>query len=375
MSQHDHIVVAMSGGVDSSVAALLLQRQGHQVTGAFMHNWGDADGACTAREDFFDALAVCEQLGIELLALNLSATYRERVFSRFLRECRAGRTPNPDVLCNSEIKFSAFAETVMAQTGVRHMATGHYARTANGRLLRGLDDSKDQSYFLCRVTSTQLQRTLFPVGGLRKTAVREIARSAGLATAEKRDSTGICFIGERHFREFLSQHLPEHPGPMLTEHGHCIGAHRGLAFYTIGQRQGLGIGGLARCPDAPWYIAAKDVSKNALILVQGSEHPLLYSETLTTLPVQWIDGAAASADFTCTAKTRYRQPDQACRVRQQLDGSLDISFEQPQRAVTPGQWVVLYRGEQCLGGAVIDSRGPAVGRATEPVMERLADVG
>jgi tRNA-specific 2-thiouridylase len=344
----------MSGGVDSAVAALLAKREGHEVFGLFMKNWGedDTDEYCSTREDLVDAAAAADTIGIELEAVNFSAEYKERVFAEFLREYAAGRTPNPDVLCNAEIKFRAFLDHAM-RLGAEKIATGHYARVgfSGGRfsLLRGKDASKDQSYFLHRLTQEQLSRVMFPVGELKKTEVRRIAREAGLAVHAKKDSTGICFIGERPFDEFLNRYLPRAPGPMKTPEGRIVGEHKGLAFYTIGQRKGIGIGGKG----APWYVAGKDLTTNTLVVVQGHDHPLLMKTTLSAADAAWVSGTAPQAPSAHTAKTRYRQADAACTLAKVLDSEIKVDFSTPQWAVTPGQSVVLYDGEVCLGGGVI----------------------
>jgi tRNA-specific 2-thiouridylase len=357
-SEHSgaRIVVGMSGGVDSAVAALLLCRQGWDVHGLFMSNWDEDDAYCTSARDFQDARAVCRELGIPLHRVSFAQEYRERVFSHFLAEHRAGRTPNPDVLCNREIKFGVCLRHVR-RLGAEWFATGHYARRGSDALgttlLKARDAAKDQSYFLHAIERGQLQATLFPLGDLDKQQVRELARSAGIPVHDKPDSTGICFIGERPFREFLANHLASEPGPIESIDGERLGAHRGLAFHTIGQRSGLEIGGLHGRPEAPWYVAAKDAARNALIVVQGSEHPGLFSSALETGPMHWL-GEARREDFSCTARLRYRQPDQATRVRLLPDGCLRLEFTSPQRAVTPGQYAVLYDGDTCLGGAVIE---------------------
>ncbi|HXF78407.1 MAG TPA: tRNA 2-thiouridine(34) synthase MnmA [Usitatibacter sp.] len=352
------IVVGLSGGVDSAVAALLLKRAGHDVVGLFMKNWEDDDDDeyCSTREDLVDAVSAAETLGIEVEAVNFAAEYRERVFASFLEEYRAGRTPNPDVLCNAEIKFKAFLDHAM-KLGAQKIATGHYARLEErgGRfvLLKGLDPGKDQSYFLHRLTQAQLTRTVFPVGHLHKTEVRRIAREAGLPNHAKRDSTGICFIGERPFRAFLSRYLPREPGPIVTPEGERVGAHEGLMYYTLGQRQGLGIGGRREASPQPWYVAAKDLGTNTLVVVQGHDHALLQKRRLHAEDASWIAGEAPSPDDALAAKTRYRQADAACELRVSQRGSFDLEFATPQWAVTPGQSAVLYRGEVCLGGGVI----------------------
>jgi tRNA-specific 2-thiouridylase len=357
MKKHKHIVVGVSGGVDSSVAAALLKKEGHQVTGVFMKNWeGDDDAHCPAAQDLADAQSVCDKLGIPLQLVNFSNEYWERVFSFFLDEYRAGRTPNPDILCNKEIKFKAFLDYAK-QLGADHIATGHYARRSesdiNTQLLKGLDHSKDQSYFLHALNSDALAQTYFPVGALEKTEVRKIAAELGLKTHDKKDSTGICFIGERKFKTFLNEYLPAQPGDICTLEGQIIGRHDGLMFYTIGQRQGLQIGGLKGQSELPWYVAEKDLTNNRLIVVQGENHPALFKPTLIGLNPHWIN-EAPTLPLHATAKTRYRQPDQACLI-EAIPGSpnIKVSFTDPQRAITPGQSVVFYQGEVCLGGAVI----------------------
>jgi len=353
------IVVGLSGGVDSAVAALLLKRAGHDVTGLFMKNWEDDDDDeyCSTREDLIDAVSAAEKIGIDVDAVNFAAEYRDRVFASFLAEYRAGRTPNPDVLCNAEIKFRAFLDHAMA-LGAERIATGHYARVEErgGRyvLLKGLDPGKDQSYFLHRLDQAQLSRTLFPVGHLQKGEVRRIAREAGLPNHAKRDSTGICFIGERPFREFLSRYLPRDPGPMVTPEGVRVGEHQGLMYYTIGQRQGLGIGGRRGDSGEPWYVAGKDPGSNTLTVVQGHDHPLLLRRTLEAGDASWISGhAPVNGAGLLGAKTRYRQGDAACELEAADGEGFSLDFAAPQWAVTPGQSAVLYRGEECLGGGVI----------------------
>ena len=348
------VVVGMSGGVDSSVAALLAKRAGHEVVGLFMKNWEDDDNDeyCSTREDLIDAAAAADAIGIELEAVNFSAEYKERVFAEFLREYAAGRTPNPDVLCNAEIKFRAFLDHAM-RLGAEKIATGHYARTDGVRLLRGKDGSKDQSYFLHRLTREQLSRAMFPVGELRKTEVRRIALEAGLPNHAKKDSTGICFIGERPFREFLNRYLPKVPGFIVDEKNNRLGEHIGLAFYTIGQRKGIGIGGKSGSAGDAWYVADKRLDTNELVVVQGHDHPLLMKKTVAAADTAWVAGQAPSAPSTHTAKTRYRQPDAPCTLTRVLDSEIRVDFPAPQWAVTPGQSVVLYDGEVCLGGGVI----------------------
>jgi tRNA-specific 2-thiouridylase len=352
---NNKIVVGLSGGVDSAVAALLLKREGFDVTGLFMKNWEDddeADGSCPAKQDFMDVLAVADKIGIEVEAVNFAKEYKERVFAYFLREYQAGRTPNPDVLCNAEIKFKAFLDHAVS-LGAEKIATGHYAkvreRFGKFELLKAEDGGKDQSYFLHRLNQAQLSKALFPLGDLYKREVREIAREAGLPVHAKKDSTGICFIGERPFREFLERYLPKTPGDMVTPEGKVMGQHQGLAYHTLGQRQGLGIGGQGE----PWFVAAKDMGNNQLIVVQGHDHPLLLKGKLTAADLSWVSGEAPHTAWVYAAKTRYRQADAPCAITR-LDGeSCDIEFAQPQWAVTPGQSVVLYDSEICLGGGVI----------------------
>jgi tRNA-specific 2-thiouridylase len=351
------IIVGMSGGVDSAVAAWLLKQAGHAVQGLFMANWEeDEDGYCTAAEDFQDALRVCDEIGIPLHRISFASEYRDRVFAHFLREYAAGRTPNPDVLCNREIKFGVCFDYAR-RLGASGFATGHYARVAREpggvRLLRARDPDKDQSYFLHAVGAAQLEHTLFPVGGMLKPEVRQVARDRGLPVFDKRDSTGICFIGERPFRHFLETYLPALPGPVETPEGIRLGEHRGLMFHTLGQRAGLGLGGRRGHAEAPWYVAAKDVARNALIVVQDHDHPLLMSTGLRTEAFSWIAGQPPAASFACTGRFRYRQRDVGCRVESGADGCATLIFDRPQRAVTPGQYAVLYQGETCLGGAVI----------------------
>ncbi len=354
----ERIVVGMSGGVDSSVAALLLKREGYDVVGLFMKNWEDDDDAeyCSTRQDLIDCASVADLLDIELEVVNFAAEYKDRVFAEFLREYSAGRTPNPDVLCNAEIKFRAFLDHAMT-LGASRIATGHYAqvREAGGRfeLLKAEDGSKDQSYFLHRLNQAQLARTLFPLGRLKKTEVRRIAREAGLPNFAKRDSTGICFIGERPFREFLNRYVPRAPGPIRTPEGRVVGEHIGLAFYTIGQRKGIGLGGVKGASEQAWYVARKDMQKNELVVVQGHDHPLLLSGSLAASDLAWVSGAPPRAHAACGAKTRYRQADAPCRIARIAGDDLDVEFDAPQWAVTPGQSVVLYDGTVCLGGGVI----------------------
>jgi tRNA-uridine 2-sulfurtransferase len=344
------VVVGMSGGVDSSVAALLAKRAGHEVVGLFMKNWEDDDNDeyCSTREDLIDAAAAADAIGIELEAVNFSAEYKERVFAEFLREYAAGRTPNPDVLCNAEIKFRAFLDHAM-RLGAEKIATGHYARTDGARLLRGKDGAKDQSYFLHRLTQQQLSRVMFPVGEMKKSEVRRLAQEAGLPNHAKKDSTGICFIGERPFREFLNRYLPKVPGRIVDEKGKTLGEHIGLAFYTIGQRKGIGIGGAG---DA-WYVADKRIASNELVVVQGHDHPLLMKPALKAVDTAWVAGSPPPEQTQHSAKTRYRQADAPCTLTAVRDSEIRVDFSSPQWAVTPGQSVVLYDGEVCLGGGVI----------------------
>jgi len=382
------VVVGLSGGVDSAVSAWLLKQQGFDVVGIFMKNWEDDDDSqyCSSNVDFVDAAAVADVIGIELEHVNFAAEYKDRVFAEFLREYQAGRTPNPDVLCNAEIKFKAFLDHAL-EVGADQIATGHYARVrwnpgeAAGRhdesaaaapdgarvrerggafeLLKGVDPAKDQSYFLHRLNQAQLAHTLFPVGGLKKTEVRRLAAEIGLPNAKKKDSTGICFIGERPFREFLNRYLSHEPGPIVDDRGRTLGRHLGLSFYTLGQRQGLGIGGVkdkgtrGGAEHEPWYVARKEPERNLLRVVQGHDHPWLLSSRLMADDVAWVAGHAP-ADGGYTARTRYRQDDAVCAF-QAREGGFALRFEKPQWAVTPGQSAVLYDGERCLGGGVIAS--------------------
>ena len=355
---HD-VVLGLSGGVDSAVAALRLKDAGATLQALHMTNWEDDDGYCTAAEDLQDARAVCEHLGIPLHHVNFSREYRDRVFEYFLDEYRAGRTPNPDVLCNREIKFGVFRDYAK-RLGGELLATGHYARTGTSdgttTLLKGRDPGKDQSYFLHAVDESALAEAVFPLGDLQKSEVRDIARDRGLPVYDKRDSTGICFIGERPFREFLATYLPAMPGPIRSTDGRTLGEHSGLMFYTLGQRQGLGIGGRRDAGEAPWYVVDKDLDTNTLIVDQGESDRLMSTALCASRP-SWIGGVPAGlADGVClAAKVRYRQSDQACTVTARDDGDLDVSFDEPQRAVAPGQFVVFYDGDRCLGGATIDA--------------------
>jgi len=361
-----HVVVGMSGGVDSSVAALVLQQQGMKLTGLFMRNWNDDDhAACRAEDDRRDAVAVCGKLGIPFCFRDFSAHYWDDVFTHFLAEYAAGRTPNPDVLCNREVKFKHII-AVARELGAESMATGHYAQIARKGaqwcLLRGADRSKDQSYFLHQLGQEQLGFTRFPIGYLHKPQLRAIAQEAGLPTHAKKDSTGICFIGERDFREFLSQYLPAKTGEIQTPDGHYIGPHPGVFYFTLGQREGLAIGGVRGRAQAPWYVVGKDVAANILYVDQGHDSPYLQSRQLRTEVAHWVSGSAPARRFSCSAQVRYRQHDEPCTVQVRDNGTLAVEFNRPQRAVTPGQSLVLYQGECCLGGAVI--------AATDAVLEQ-----
>ncbi len=369
--QRHRVVVGLSGGVDSAVTAWLLKQQGHEVIGIFMKNWEEDDQTsdedsryCSSNIDFVDAAAVADVIGIEIEHVNFAAEYKDRVFAEFLREYSAGRTPNPDILCNAEIKFKAFLDHAM-RLGAEKIATGHYARvrfnadTEKHELLKGLDPAKDQSYFLHRLNQKQLANTLFPVGELLKTEVRRIALEIGLPNARKKDSTGICFIGERPFREFLNRFIAKEPGPIKNDKGHTIGEHVGLSFYTLGQRQGLGIGGLKAKgaqrgggDHAPWFVARKDMDQNTLWVVQGHDHPWLLSDELSAQDTSWVAGMPPTAQ-ALAAKTRYRQLDAPCQLNVKSTDSFSLSFAEPQWAVTPGQSAVLYDGEVCLGGGII----------------------
>ena len=378
-TRRQRVIVGLSGGVDSSVAAWFLKQQGHEVVGVFMKNWedDDTDEYCTSREDLVDAAAVADVLGIELEAVNFAAEYRERVFAHFLREYEAGRTPNPDVLCNSEIKFRAFLQYAL-DLGADAIATGHYARLSRAsdqparlsrtsdhparvrrapedagrvQLLKASDTTKDQSYFLHRLSQEQLSPVLFPLGEMRKHDVRRLAREQNIPTWAKKDSTGICFIGERPFRDFLARYLPRTPGPVESSEGRVIGQHEGLAYYTLGQRQGLGVGGTREGTDEPWFVAGKDLARNALLVVQGHDHPLLYRKDVEAIEMHWI-GGAPPLPARLGAKTRYRMPDAMCSLAQAGD-AWRASFDIPQWAPTPGQYLVLYDGDVCLGGGVI----------------------
>lgn len=362
------VIVGMSGGVDSSVSAALLLQQGYQVEGLFMKNWEEDDGTeyCTAMEDLADAQAVADKIGIKLHTANFAMEYWDRVFEHFLAEYAAGRTPNPDILCNKEIKFRAFLDHAMT-LGADFIATGHYARRAEtaynskgeayAPLLRGLDNNKDQTYFLHAVHGREINKTLFPVGEIEKPEVRRIAEELDLATAKKKDSTGICFIGERRFNDFLKQYLPAQPGKIVLDNGKEVGEHHGLMYYTLGQRGGIGLGGMKGAAEGAWFVLHKDVANNRLVVGQGHEHPLMQSTQLWSESIDWVAGEQhiSAEGLRCTAKTRYRQPDQACTVfiDENSEHGVRVEFDEPQRAVTPGQSVVFYSDEVCLGGGVI----------------------
>lgn len=355
----NRVVVGLSGGVDSSVTAYLLKQQGYEVIGLFMKNWEDDDDSeyCSSRQDLIDAAAAADVIGIELEAVNFAKEYKERVFSIFLEEYRAGRTPNPDILCNSEIKFKSFLDYAL-KMGAEKIATGHYARVRenNGlfELLKGVDPAKDQSYFLHRLNQHQLSKSLFPIGGYCKTEIRKIAAEIGLPNARKKDSTGICFIGERPFREFLHRYLSNKPGPIKTPDGKVVGEHIGLSYYTLGQRKGIGIGGTKASNGEPWFAARKDIKENTLYVVQGHDHPWLQSMTLKASDPNWILGTPPAAGSQLSVKTRYRMPDEPCEIISADENSLFLASKEPMWAVTPGQSAVLYDGDVCLGGSVID---------------------
>lgn len=366
MSDNSHIkvIVGMSGGVDSSVSAYLLQQQGYQVEGLFMKNWeeDDTEEYCSAAQDLADAQAVCDKLGMKLHTVNFAAEYWDNVFEHFLEEYKAGRTPNPDILCNKEIKFKAFLEFAAEDLGADYIATGHYVRRSdrdeNGQvqLLRGLDQNKDQSYFLYTLGSEQVAQSLFPVGELEKPEVRRIAEEIGLITAKKKDSTGICFIGERKFTEFLGRYLPAQPGKIVSVDGIVMGEHQGLMYHTLGQRKGLLIGGTKEGSEEAWYVVEKDLENNQLIVAQGHDHPRLKSNGLIAQQLHWVDRHTVTAPFRCTVKTRYRQQDIPCTITPLGDDKIEVRFDEPQIAVTPGQSAVFYAGEVCLGGGIIEAQ-------------------
>lgn len=361
-NKNKHIVVGMSGGVDSSVTAYILKEKGYQVTGLFMKNWeeDDTDEYCSAAADLADAQAVCDKLDIPFRAINFAAEYWDNVFEHFLSEYQAGRTPNPDILCNKEIKFKAFLDYALEDLNADYIATGHYVRrfdTQNGtQLLRGIDVNKDQSYFLYTLSHKQIAKSLFPVGEYEKSDVRAIAQKIGLSTATKKDSTGICFIGERKFKAFLARYLPAQPGDIYTFEGEYIGEHQGLMYHTLGQRKGLGIGGLKTHSDDPWYVVDKDVANNRLIIAQGHDHPALYSSECIVEQLHWVDRKPHHDAFNCTVKTRYRQQDIACHVEPIDSDTLRVIFDNPVSSVTPGQSAVFYDNDICLGGGIINQR-------------------
>ncbi|AIN47341.1 tRNA 2-thiouridine(34) synthase MnmA [Candidatus Palibaumannia cicadellinicola] len=358
------VIVGMSGGVDSSVSAFLLQQQGYQVEGLFMKNWeeDDNDKYCTVARDLTDAQTVCDQLGILLHTVNFAAEYWDNVFELFLTEYRTGRTPNPDILCNKEIKFKVFLDFAIQHLGADYIATGHYVSSTQiqgkKQLLRGRDENKDQSYFLYTLGDKQIAQCLFPVGELKKLQVRYIAAKLGLATATKKDSTGICFIGKRKLRDFLSHYISAQPGVIVTVEGEEIGCHQGLMFYTIGQRKSLGIGGRSQGSQDPWYVVDKHMDKNRLVVAQGHKHPWLMSTGLIASQLHWVDGLPLTKPLRCTVKTRYRQQDIGCLVEPLVKDRLQVSFDYPVAAVTPGQSAVFYLAERCLGGGIIDTRTP-----------------
>lgn len=361
-NQQKKVIVGMSGGVDSSVSVFILQQQGYQVEGLFMKNWEEDDDTdyCTAAADLADAQAVCDKLGIKLHKINFAAEYWDNVFEHFLQEYKAGRTPNPDILCNKEIKFKAFLEYAAEDLGADYIATGHYVRRRgddeNAQLLRGLDGNKDQSYFLYTLSHKQVGQSLFPVGELEKPVVRQIAEDLGLVTAKKKDSTGICFIGERKFKDFLARYLPAQPGDIRTVDGEVIGRHDGLMYHTLGQRKGLRIGGLKNAGDEAWYVVDKDLEHNELIVAQGHNHPRLFSKGLIAGQLHWVDRQPLKQPLRCTVKTRYRQQDVPCQIIPLNDDLIEVRFDEPQIAVTPGQSAVFYLDELCLGGGIIEQR-------------------
>lgn len=366
------VIVGMSGGVDSSVSAWLLLQQGYHVEGLFMKNWEEDDDQdyCTAAADLADAQSVSDKLGIKLHKVNFASEYWDNVFTHFLDEYQSGRTPNPDILCNKEIKFKAFLEYAVEDLDADLIATGHYVRRITSdtgyQLLRGIDSNKDQSYFLYTLTQHQISQCLFPIGELEKSAVRNIADKLGLVTANKKDSTGICFIGERRFRDFLARYLPAQPGPIVTLEGIQIGEHQGLMYHTLGQRKGLGIGGLKGSNELPWYVVDKDLASNRLVVVQGAKHPNLMSQGLIAEKLHWINPIKLDSPLRCTVKTRYRQNDIACTIQTTAEGQIDVLFDDPIAAVTPGQSAVFYQNAVCLGGGIIVQHRPVpTSRASE----------
>lgn len=346
------VVVGMSGGVDSSVSALLLKQQGYDVIGLFMKNWEEEDenGVCNSSKEYEDVIRVCDKIGIPYYSVNFVKEYRDNVFAAFLKDLEAGHTPNPDILCNREIKFNVFLSKAL-ELGATHLATGHYCRTYEGQLLKGIDPNKDQTYFLYTITHDKLEQVLFPIGHLPKSEVRRLARQAGLPTSEKKDSTGICFIGKRDFKPFVAQYLNYTTGDLRTLSDKKVGTHDGVAFYTIGQRKGLGIGGAGD----PWFVVGKDPARNIVYVEQGENHPALFRDRLQATELSWVDGKGPTYPFRCKAKVRYRQEEQPCTLVREADGLLDVIFDDPQRAVTPRQSIVFYEGDRCLGGGVITS--------------------
>lgn len=344
------VVVGMSGGVDSSVSALLLKQQGYDVIGLFMKNWeeDDENGVCQSAKEYEDVVRVCDKIGIPYYSVNFVKEYRDNVFAAFLEDLKAGHTPNPDILCNREIKFNVFLNKAL-ELGADYLATGHYSRTADGKLLKGVDANKDQTYFLYTITSNKLRHVLFPIGDLPKSEVRRLAREADLPTSEKKDSTGICFIGKRDFKPFVARYLSYQTGDLVSTTGKRVGTHDGVAFYTIGQRKGLGIGGAGD----PWFVVGKDLEKNVVYVAQGEEHPSLFRDRLQAVELTWVDGKGPILPYRCKAKVRYRQEEQPCTLTKCVDGVVDVVFDEPQRAVTPRQSIVFYDDETCLGGGLI----------------------
>ena len=367
------VIVGLSGGVDSSVTALLLKNQGYKVVGLFMKNWEDDDDDeyCSSKQDLLDAVSVADKIGIDIEVVNFSKEYKEKVFSEFINEIKSGRTPNPDILCNSEIKFNAFLNHAISM-GADKIATGHYAQIKESdglySLLKADDSTKDQSYFLYRLNQHQLSKSIFPLGTFLKKDVREIAKKEGLHNSDKKDSTGICFIGERPFTEFLNKYIENSPGPIKDEHGKIVGEHIGLVFYTLGQRQGLGIGGSKTSNGEPWFVAEKNIQENTLIVAQGHGHPLLFKDGLAAKKTHWIHGTLPKKHWVYGAKTRYRQPDAPCEIDTINDHSIELFFGQKQWAITPGQSVVIYESNVCLGGAIIES---AIDKAQAPLSEKM----